>query len=145
MGGDIEIASVNPETGEPITAKLGDTAQVVQISPDGAQTVAVNLASLLQGMEASGGNRLALLNNTLYATTGFWIEDAGPDAAPNMAIVAKIEGSGYRSRQPELERDQRLFKISSLWSAARPDGNLWVTDAGANDLADRSATGQLRW
>jgi hypothetical protein len=120
-GGDTEVPGINPQTGEPVTAKLGDTAQVVQIAPDGTQTTVVNLPSLLQGMEASGGNRLALLNDTLYATTGFWIEAAGPDAAPNMAIVAKIEGDQVTevANMWNLERDQNP---GGFIHEAHPDG-----------------------
>jgi hypothetical protein len=150
LGGDTEVPGIDPATGEPVTAKLGDTAQVVQITPDGAQNVVVNLPSLLQGMEASGGNRLALLNDTLYATTGFWIEVAGPDAAPNMAIVAKIDGSQVTevANLWNLERDQNpggfIQEAHPYGLAAGPDGNLWVTDAGANDLLKvNPATGQV--
>ncbi len=150
LGGDTELPGINPATGEPVTAKLGDTAQVVQIAPDGAQTAVVNLPSLLQGMEASGGNRLVLLDNTLYATTGFWIEVAGPDAAPNMAIVAKIEGDQVTevANLWNLERDQNpggfVQESHPYGLAAGPDGNLWVADAGANDLLKiNPATGQV--
>ncbi|GIK42183.1 MAG: hypothetical protein BroJett011_60160 [Chloroflexota bacterium] len=150
MGGDTEVPGVDPATGEAITAKLGETAQVVQVTPDGAQNVVVNLPSLLQGMEASGGNRLALLNDTLYAATGFWIEAAGPDAAPNMAIVAKIDGSQVTevANLWNLERDQNpdgfIQEAHPYGLAAGPNGNLWVTDAGANDLLKvNPATGQV--
>jgi hypothetical protein len=149
-GGDTEVAGVDPATGQPVTAKLGDTAQVVQVAPDGTQSVAVNLPSLLQGMEASGGNRLALLDNTLYATSGFWIEDAGPDAAPNMATVVKIENGQVTpvANLWNLERDQNpggfIKETHPYGLAAGPDGNLWVTDAGANDLLKvNPATGQI--
>jgi DNA-binding beta-propeller fold protein YncE len=150
MGGDTEVAGVDTATGEPITAKLGDSAQVVQIAPDGTQTAVANLPSIVQGMEATGGARLALLNDTLYATSGFWIEVAGPDAAPNMAIVAKIEGSKVTevANLWKLESEQNpggFIKESHPYGlAAGPDGNLWVAEAGANELLKiNPASGQV--
>jgi DNA-binding beta-propeller fold protein YncE len=150
LGGETEIPGVDPATGQPITATLGDTAQVVQVAPDGTQSTIVNLPSLLQGTEASGGNRLALLDGTLYAATGFWIEAAGPDAAPNMAIVAKIE-DGQVSEVANLwnlERNENpggfIQEAHPYGLAAGPDGALWVADAGANDLLKvNPATGEV--
>ena len=149
-GGETEVPGVNPQTGEAITATLGNTAQVIQIAPSGAQTVTVNLPSLLQGMEATGGARLALLNDTLYATTGVWLEDAGSEAPPNIAIVAKIDGDQVTevANLWNLERDQNpggfIQEAHPYGLAAGPDGNLWVADAGANDLLKIDpATGQV--
>ena len=39
LGGDQETPFVNPGTGEVETATFGDTARVVQVAPDGSQTV----------------------------------------------------------------------------------------------------------
>lgn len=149
-GGDTEVAGVDPGTGQPVTAKLGDSARVVQIAADGTQKVVANLPSIVQGMEATGGARLALLNGALYATSGFWIEAAGPDAAPNMAIVAKIDGNQVSqvANLWKLESEQnpgKFIKESHPYGlAAGPDGNLWITDAGANDLLKvNPATGQV--
>jgi LPXTG-motif cell wall-anchored protein len=112
----------------------------VQIAPDGTQTVAGNLPSVLTGEEASGGNRLALLNGTLYATSGAWIESIGPEPMPNMAAVVKIDGGQVTQMANTwtLENSQNpdgTIKESHPYGlTAGPDGMLWVADAGANDL-----------
>jgi streptogramin lyase len=58
VGGDQEMTMKSPETGENVTVKLGETARVVQIAPDGTQTVAATLPSVATPQEALGGNRL---------------------------------------------------------------------------------------
>jgi sugar lactone lactonase YvrE len=141
VGGDTEIPFFDPETGEETTATIGETARVVQIAPDGTQTVAASLPSVLVGMEASGGARLALLNGTLYATSGAWIDTAGDaPATPTMSAVVKIEGGEAipvvdtwaleNARNPDgFVKESHPYGL-----AAGPDGNLWVADAGANTL-----------
>ena len=63
VGGDTELKIMNPETGKEETAKLGDTAHVVKVVPDGTQTIEASLPSVMTSDgESSGGNRLALLN-----------------------------------------------------------------------------------
>lgn len=141
VGGDTEIEFFNPETGEQEAATVGDTARVVQIASDGTQTIAANLPSVLVGMEATGGARLALINGTLYATSGGWIESSGPTpAVPTMAAVVKIEDG-------EAVPIANLWELENVWNPdglikeshpygliGGPDGNLWVADAGANAL-----------
>lgn len=119
---------------------VGDTAQVVRVAPDGTQTVAGKLPSVLTGEEASGGSRLALLNGTLYGTSGGWLESIGPEPMPNMAAVVKIDGGQVSevANTWTLENSQNpdgYIKESHPYGmAAGPDGMLWVADAGANDL-----------
>lgn len=149
-GGDKEMTMKDPESGEDTTVKIGDTARVVQITSDGKQNVAATLPSVLIGEEASGGNRLALLNGALYATSGGWEESAGPERMPNMAAVIKIEGGKVTelTNTWDLESSQnpdgQIKDAHPYGLAAGPDGKLWVADAGANDLLKVDpATGQV--
>jgi hypothetical protein len=140
VGGDQEIPSINPETGEAVTAQVGDTARVVRIATDGSQTVAASLPSILVGQEATGGARLALLDGTLYATNGIWLGAASDEALPNTAAVVKIaDGQATEVAQLwKLEKEQNpdpnILDSHPYGITAGPDGNLWVTDAGGNTL-----------
>jgi hypothetical protein len=153
VGGDQQVTIKDPETGQDVTATVGNTARVVQIGADGSQTVAAYLPSVEIGGDASGGggNRLAVLNGVVYATSGGWTEaDLGPTAPPNMGAVVKIEGgTATEVAQPwKLEQEQNpggFAKDSHPYGlAAGPDGNLWVADAGGNDLLKvNPSTGQI--
>jgi hypothetical protein len=150
-GGDQEMTIKDPETGQDVKVTIGDSARVVQIAADGTQTVAATLPSVATPQEASGGNRLALLNGVLYATSGGWTEaDLGPTAPPKLAAVVKIEGGqATEVAQPwklEQQSNPGGFAVDShpYGLAAGPDGNLWVADAGGNDLLKvNPSTGQV--
>lgn len=140
VGGDTEVAYVDPNTGGAATATYGESARVVRIDPDGTQTVAATLPSMVVGTEAVGGARLALMDDTLYATSGGWIDVPSPIPSPAVAAVVKIEegvvtpvASGW-----DLEQAQNLdgFIVEShpYDLTTGPDGTLWVADAGANGL-----------
>jgi sugar lactone lactonase YvrE len=151
VGGDKTMPGKDPETGEDITVKLGDTARIVQITPDDQQIVAATLPSMQMGQETSGGSRLALLNGVLYATSGGWQEAAGPDRLPNQAAVVKVEnGKAIEVANTwDLESSQNpdgtLIDTHPYGLTAGPDGQLWVADAGGNDLlVVDPATGQVR-
>lgn len=140
LGGDTQLQMMDPESGQAITATLGDTARVVKVAPDGTQTVAAALPSLVFGQEAAGGARLALLEGSLYATSGVWQDAAGDTAAPNMAAVVMLEDGQVTEAASTwpLERDTNpdghVLESHPYGLAAGPDGKLWVTDAGANTL-----------
>jgi streptogramin lyase len=141
LGGETEISFPSPQTGMLEAAQVGDTARVVQVTPDGTQTVAASLPSLLIGMEAVGGARLAMLNGTLYATSGQWAGD--PTSSPplvNTPSVVKIAGGQATEvantwpLESSQNPDGQIVGSHPYGLTAGPDGKLWVADAGANTL-----------
>ncbi len=139
LGGEEEIPFLAPGIG-PVTANLGESARVVKIAPDGSQTEVASLPSIAAGQDLIGGARLALLDGTLYATTGQWLIEAGPDRLPNMGAIVQI-AEGIVTEVAETWTIENTdnpgdFAIDThpYGLAVGPDGMLWVADAGANDL-----------
>jgi len=96
-GGDTPFEAMDPSTGEAITGTYGITARVIKVAPDGTQTDVAKLPSVFTGDESTGGARLAMVDGTLYATSGIWVgngADNPPPASPNMASVVKIGEDG---------------------------------------------------
>lgn len=141
IGGETDLPFTNPQTGELMTAKFGESSQIVQIAPDGTQTTAANLPSVDTGMDIIGGARLVLLNDTLYVTSGQWLGDSSSNPSePNMAAVAKVENgqvtevSNTWTFEKAQNPDGYILDSHPYGITAGPDGNLWVADAAANDL-----------
>jgi DNA-binding beta-propeller fold protein YncE len=79
MGGDQSIEGTNPDTGEKITATVGNSARIVKVAPDGTQTDVASLPSIFTGQEATVGARLALLDGTLQrVVSGLKLQDLPP-------------------------------------------------------------------
>jgi DNA-binding beta-propeller fold protein YncE len=140
MGGEQEITMNSLETGEPTTAYVGNTARIVQVMPDGSSKDVAMLPSVLNGQEATGGARLSLLNGTLYATTGVWLEGIAPERMPLQASVVRLENGqvvevGNTWDIEDATNPDGFVKESHPYDlAAGSDGMLWIADAGSNTL-----------
>jgi len=141
LGGDQEVPALDLSSGEAITAMLGNSAHIVQIAADGAQTVAASLPSIVMGTETTGAGRLALLGGVLYATSSLWEETFGPDPVlPLMGAVVEVAGGAATETANlwafEKAQNPGGFVLDShpYGITAGPDGLLWVADAGGNDL-----------
>ncbi len=139
LGGDKEIPYVAPGIGA-TTAQVGDSARIVKIAPDGSQTEIATLPSIASGQDMIGGARLALLDGQLYATSGQWLIEAGPDRLPNVSAIVRID-DGVATEVAEtwtLESTENpdgfVVNTHPYGLAVGPDGMLWVADAGANAL-----------
>lgn len=150
VGGDQTIEMPNPETGEMTTVSIGNTSRIVKIDEFGKQTEIARLPSIALGMESLGGARLALQDGVLYATSGGWNPDMGETAMPLTGAVVKVDGANVSEiaqiwkLEKEKNPDGTLVDTHPYGILAGPDGNLWVADAGGNDLLKvNPATGAI--
>ena len=143
-GGDTELETTDPTTGETVTATYGETARIVRIDADGNQTDVAMLPSVLAGDEATGGGRLALVDGELYVTSGVWIGDGVENAEPaieNTAAVLRVNEDGTLEEvvgtwgiEKRMNPDNSVYESHPYGIAADEEGNLWVADSGANTL-----------
>jgi len=140
VGGDTAIEMVDPASGQVVEAMMGDTARVVEVTPDGEQNVVAVLPSVHVGEDFVGGARLALLDGKLYATSGEWLGTLGDEALPLMGVVAEI-ADGEATTVGDVWETERTTNPDGVQVhshpydlAVGPDGSLWVADAGANSL-----------
>ena len=151
LGGQDEVGFFNTQAMTDTVAMGGNSAQVAMITPDGEVTVVANLPSLLMGMEALGGGRLALLDGVLYATVGQGAGDPAWAGLPNFGGVVSVSADGIamvgstwdfeRANNPD---ETTLLDSHPYGLTAGPDGMLYVADSGANDVVRMDpATGEV--
>lgn len=142
MAGDQELGTITGMDGEPFTVVMGNTAQIVMVTPAGDQSVVAMLPSIAIGpTESSGGGRLALLDGTLYATTGVWLGDLESPRPDLAAAVVSVGGDGSVTETANtwtLEEsdnpDGLILESHPYGLTPGPDGWLYVADAGANTV-----------
>ncbi|MFC4453836.1 ScyD/ScyE family protein [Deinococcus sonorensis] len=134
--------TVPPDPGSttPTTINYGDTAQIVHVDAAGKSTVVASLPSLGGPEGAEGASRITMLNGNIYVTSGHWAEGASIARLPKTAAVLKVSGTtvtevadvwGFEATN---NPDKQVKDSHAYGLAAGPDGNLWMTDAGGNDL-----------
>ncbi len=143
-GGDETMEGIG-FSGEPVTATMGMTSRVVKISgADGTQTEITSLPSVVAGMEAEGGSRLAELRGITYVTAPGWHPGMLPSTAdeplPLTGSLLRISPSGEavvavpmwqyeKNNDVDNELDNHPYGLT-----ATEDGALLMTDAGGNTL-----------
>lgn len=142
LAGDQELGMLTGPDGETFTAMMGQTAQIVAVAPDGAQTVVAMLPSIaMMPDEVSGGARLALLDGVLYATSGGFIGGLDVERPPLAGAVVRVAEDGTVTEvantwafEAANNPDGFILESHPYGIAAGPDGWLYVAEAGANDL-----------
>jgi sugar lactone lactonase YvrE len=140
LGGEEDVQYISMETGQPVTTKMGPTARIVKVAPDGEQIDVATLPSLVASQtEMIGGARLAWLDGVVYATSGGWVGGVGepPDL---IGTVVRVE-DGEVTKVADLwayeeanNPDGHILESHPYGITAGPDGWLWIANAGANTL-----------
>ncbi|MGE3270746.1 MAG: ScyD/ScyE family protein, partial [Chloroflexota bacterium] len=132
------------------TAKIGKTGRIVRIDDGKAIEVASDLQSVALGPQAEivGAQELAFIGDTLYAVVGQ--ANALPGGKETFSLLVKIGADGKAETVADLGKyekennpDGTVPDSNPFGLAATPDGNLYVVDAGGNDLLKVTPDGEI--
>ncbi|MGL4650003.1 MAG: hypothetical protein ACRC1H_11385 [Caldilineaceae bacterium] len=115
MGGDEPVVVVNPEAGV-VTATVGSTSRIARINmADGTIDDVATVASYgTPETGASGGNRLALVDGTLYASVSDWLNEPDIDPPAGVATIVTVGEDGTTTQFFDSwahERDVNPFGV----------------------------------
>ena len=145
-GGDEQSAWVPPFQ----TAKIGTSARILKIDGGQSTVVASGLQSVALGpaAEVTGANDLAFIGSTLYAVVGQ--ANPLPTGTQTFSLLVKVGADGKAETVADLgkyERDNNpdgtVPDSNPFGLVAAPDGNLYVADAGGNDVLKVTPAGQV--
>lgn len=144
-GGTESFTAPTP-TGDTGTGSYGDTARLVRVAPDGAQSVVTTLLSVSPpGIGPTGGGKIAVIGDTMYVTDGIWNAGYSIPRVPKAGSVLRVEGGATtevadlfafdEANNPDgVPAAEGGIDSHPYGLAAGPDGLLYVADAGGNDL-----------
>ena len=125
---------------EPTTNQYGNTARLVRVSPGGAVTTAAPLLSVLGAEGPEGGSRITELGGKIYITSGHWGANSSIGRLPKASALLRLDAAAttevadFWAYEAANDPDKQGADSHAYGLAAGPDGKLWVTDAGGNDL-----------
>ena len=139
-GETLEVPNPNPG-GELVELPFGNTAKVVRVTPDGTQSEVATLPSLVvPGLgRIYGGARLAMLDDEVFVTDGFWLPSDLSPKPPKLATVLRVsEGEATEVADlwafEEENNPDGLVPLSNPYGLTAYEGDLLVADASANTL-----------
>jgi sugar lactone lactonase YvrE len=145
-GGDAQSAWVPPFQ----TARIGTSGRILKIDGGQATPVASGLQSIALGpaAETTGPNSIAFVGQTLYAVIGMM--NPLPTGTQTFSLLVKVGADGKTETVADLgkyERDNNpdgtVPDSHPFGLTAGPDGNLYVADAGGNDLLKVTPSGEV--
>ncbi|GGR36620.1 ScyD/ScyE family protein [Deinococcus ruber] len=138
-GPDTYTVPGGPDGGGPTTAHTGMTAAVIRVSPSGQRSTVALVPSEREGTDTSGASRLTELGGQMYVSSGHWIAGASIQQPAHVGTLVRLGATltdvgnlwAYESTN---DPDKQGADSHPYALAAGPDGQLWVADAGGNDL-----------
>jgi sugar lactone lactonase YvrE len=132
------------------TARVGTSGRILKIDGGQMSVVASGLQSVAlgPGPEVVGPNDIAFVGSTLYALVGQ--RNALPNGTPTKSLLVKIGADGKAETIADLGKyeetnnpDGTVPDSNPFGLAAGPDGNLYVADAGGNDMLKVTPGGDI--
>jgi hypothetical protein len=146
-GGDEQSAWVPPFQ----IAKFGPSGRILRIDGGESTAVATGIQSVALGpaAEVTGANDLAFVGDTLYVVVGQ--ANALPTGNQSVkSLLMKMGPDGKTETVADLGKyevdnnpDGTVPDSNPFGIAVGPDGNLYVADAGGNDLLKVTPSGQI--
>src|SRR5438067_1992975 len=145
-GGDEQAAWVPPF----LTAKIGTSGRIVRIDGTEKTVIASGFQSVALGpaAETVGVDDLAFMGSTLYAVVGQ--ANALPGGKETFSLLVKVGMDGKVETVADLGKyerdnnpDQTVPDSNPFGIAIGPDGNIYVADAGGNDVLKVTPSGEI--
>ncbi|WP_027483003.1 ScyD/ScyE family protein [Deinococcus pimensis] len=122
------------------TIRYGETARVIRLDPRTGRSTTLTVPSTLGAEGSEGASRVTELAGQVYVTSGHWAAGASIAPLKNNAAVLRVTGTAVRevastwALESARDPDKQGADSHAYGLTAGPDGKLWLTDAGGNDL-----------